>query len=213
MEGGEHMHNKFHIILMALAFVVLLNGCSLKARSSSTIQSDDLQNNLHIDNDLTNENTSTDGTSNIDEIITPTESPNKDNEVDLMQKAVKSKKTVYEGIYYDEITLYYEGTTSDSILYFYTLYLSNITETSFDFYIDKSAWNADTHEQEIILNTAYFIDDSSKAEYISKDGAITMYFEFPTEEDHFPKIIAISGYEPLEGKTFYNNSIPGHESG
>ena len=85
------MHNKFHIILMALAFVVLLNGCSLKARSSSTIQSDDLQNNLHIDNDLTNENTSTDGTSNIDEIITPTESPNKDNEVDLMQKAVKSK--------------------------------------------------------------------------------------------------------------------------
>ena len=135
MKVGEHMHNKLHIILMALAFVVLLSGCTLKIRSSSTIQSDDLQNNSHTD-----------------------------HEADLMQKAVKSQKTVYEGNYIDEITYSYEGTTSDSILYYYVLNLSNITETSFDFYIEKYDWNSDAIEHEVLLSTAYFIDDGTVAE-------------------------------------------------
>ena len=134
----------------------------------------------------------------------------KSNENNLsINSPVSSKLQLYEGRYFDS-KVYTEG---PKLTHYFEVIISNITETSFDF----SFYEVDkyTNEKKIIFhtNTAIFIEDGTFAAFYGKD--YTLNFTFPDGHESHPVVtdMKISGFPPLEGLTFLNNGIPGHEFG
>ncbi|MBW6411527.1 hypothetical protein [Clostridium weizhouense] len=64
-----------------------------------------------------------------------------------------------------------------------------------------------------LTNTAYFTGDGTKATFYGND--YTLNFTFPNNHDAYPVVtdMEIFGFKGLEGKTYVNNGIPGHEFG
>ena len=125
---------------------------------------------------------------------------------------VKGKVQLYEGIYFDS-KRYGEDRPNP----YCEVVISNITDTSFDFTVNEVMIldSGDKREKKVIFlkNTAIFIGDGTKAAFYGKDYILN--FEFPDDHREFPIVtdIKISGFEPLEGKIYLNNGIPGHEFG
>lgn len=127
---------------------------------------------------------------------------------DTSPKETKGKLQLHEGRYFDDKV--YGQRLSDT---FYEIHISNISETSFDFTIYEVV--TETREKEIIFetNTANFIEDGTKAAFYGEDQ--TLNFTFPDNHESHPVVtdIVVTGFEPLEGNTYVNNGIPGHEFG
>lgn len=89
-----------------------------------------------------------------------------------------------------------------------------MTDTSFDFTVYQVVDVVKKEKKVIFLkNTAIFTGDGTKAAFYGKD--YTLHFTFPNNHNAYPDVtdMEISGFKPLEGKTFVNNRIPGHEFG
>ena len=188
------------LLILSLAFSNILIGCSI---NTSTTDS-----NIKKDSSVSQDEKKEISKDSSKE-VNPTENLVKDEKNISTQTAkVSGKVKVYEGRYFDE------SNYGDHILTtFCEVVISNITDTSFDFTIYQS--NAQTGEKKVIFlkNTAVFIGDGTKAAFYGK--SYTLNFTFPNNHGAYPVVtdMKISGFEPLEGKTYVNNGIPGHEFG
>ena len=127
---------------------------------------------------------------------------------------VKSTVQLYEGTYFDEgVYKYVDLPETESPFVYCQIEISRITDTSFDFTISEIVMS--TGESTVIFpaSTAFFTGDGSEATYEGKDQ--TLHFKFPHDQDLYPIIrdMKITGLPKLEGNTYINNNIPGHEAG
>lgn len=145
--------------------------------------------------------------------VNPADKPVKDesskNNVPPKTAEVIGKVKLYEGIYFDDKCY------GDDVLKPYCeVAISNVTDTSFDFTVYQVVDVVKKEKKVIFLkNTAVFTGDGTKAAFYGKD--YTLHFTFPNNHNAYPVVtdMEISGFKPLEGKTFVNNGIPGHEFG
>lgn len=204
------------VIAVAVTLVV---GCSTLTNSKSTAANttDKVTENQPASNsELTqiNSNTKTDPTAPVKEQnVTSTEksvtAENTKNPVSEEATKVKGKFKLYEGIYFDNKR--YGGTLLNT---YCEVAISNVTDTSFDFTVYQVVDSLKNKKKVIFLkNTAVFVGDGTKAAFKGKE--YTINFSFPNNHNALPAVtdMTISGFGPLEGTTFVNNGIPGHEFG
>ena len=124
-----------------------------------------------------------------------------------------SHKIIYEGCYFDGGVYQYwtEMPLSESPMIYCEIWISNVTETTFDFLIKEVVMATDERTIVLPLSTAIIVNNGWGAIYEGEE--FTLSFEFPDDPNKFPKEITVDGWEKLEGNTYMNNSIPGHESG
>ena len=124
-----------------------------------------------------------------------------------------SAKTIYEGCYFDEGVYQYWTSMplSESPMIYCEIWISNVTETTFDFLIKEVVMATDERTIILPLSTAKIVNNGWSAIYEGEE--FTLSFEFPDAPDTFPKHITVDGWEKLEGNTYMNKEIPGHESG
>lgn len=180
------------LILITVIALVGLSGCKSSDTSASNNNSATLSS---LASDTKNTITST-----------PTSTPLASESTTPAK--VSSKVKLYEGTYFDNRRF------GDTVLKSSCeIIISNVTDTSFDFTIYQS--DAETKEKKVIFlkNTATFVGDGKSAAFYGKN--YTLNFSFPNNHNAYPVVtdIKISGFEPLEGKTYVNNGIPGHEFG
>lgn len=122
-------------------------------------------------------------------------------------------KIIYEGCYFDEGVAQYWGEIplSESPMIYCEIWISNVTETTFDFLIKEVVMATDERTIVLPLSTAKIVNNGWGAIYEGEE--FTLSFEFPDDPDIFPKYITVDGWEKLEGNAYMNNKIPGHESG
>lgn len=113
---------------------------------------------------------------------------------------------VYEGEYGYDLSK-----TGLPVNEYYTVTVENVTENSFDFTIYYVDENAGSREVVFRTHTAIFEEDGTVARY--HGSQYELEFTFPDDRNCLPDAVdmQISGYAPVEGMTFCNNSIPGHE--
>ena len=121
-------------------------------------------------------------------------------------EAVQAKVNVYEGEYRYEYVM-----TGLVVPEYYKVKVSNVTDTSFDFTIYYVNETEGSEEVVFRTHTAVFVGDGMEAVYDGVDYYLT--FTFRDYHEAYPDAtdMEISGYGPVEGMTFSNNSIPGHE--
>lgn len=153
-----------------------------------------------------NTNSNSNNNSVTNNSIDPNDSSNSNNNNLTAPSKTQSKVQLYEGAYFD--VKRFGGVQLKN---YCEVIISNITETSFDFTIYQV--DLDKDEREIIFNTntAIFINDGTVAAFYGKD--YTLNFTFPDNHESHPVVtdMQISGFAPLEDKTYVNNGIPGHE--
>ncbi|MBE6067042.1 MAG: hypothetical protein E7211_04970 [Clostridium lundense] len=134
-------------------------------------------------------------------------SPEKDKDNASVQTAkVSGKVKLYAGTYFDDRRF------GDNILESSCeVVISNIKDNSFDFTIYQVDAKTKNKKVMFLTNTAVFIGDGTKAAFYGKN--YTLNFTFPNNHRAHPVVtdMMISGFAPLEGKTYVNNGIPGHE--
>lgn len=203
---------KVSIILICLSFISIFVGCSSYKNESEPISTATEQSSVdekkQADINNTNPTNSTNSIQSTSDSSTNEQAvKDEKNNISQDKKEVIGKVKLYDGIYFDDRRF------GDTILKNYCeVKISNITDTSFDFTVyevDESG------NKKVIFNTnkAVFIDDGTKAAFYGKK--YTLYFTFPNKHNAEPIVtdIEISGFEPLEGNTYVNNGIPGHEFG
>lgn len=95
---------------------------------------------------------------------------------------------------------------------YYEVSVSNITDTSFDFTVYLMDGASDTIKETMFAtNTAIFTGDGTTAAYYGKQ--YNLFFSFPDYHSSYPDVtdMVVSGFWAIEGKTFSNNGVPGHE--
>lgn len=114
---------------------------------------------------------------------------------------------LYAGAYRDNSVFIPENGWND----YYSLVVSNITDTSFDFTIYRMDCNDSIKETMFATNTAVFTGDGTTAFYDGQQYDLT--FTFPDYHLSLPDVtdIQVSGFWATEGITFANNHVPGHE--
>lgn len=188
------------VFILCLSLTFILVGCNSDKKANNYIQA-------------TNENGSKDINNPIQSTkISPNEQLVKDkNNVSQKITKVNSKVKLYDGAYFDNR---YFG---DNILKNYCeVVISNITNTSFDFTVyEVNNLDGKKEDKKVIFltNTAVFTGDGMKATFYG--NSYTLNFTFPNNHNSYPAVtdMEISGFKPLEGKTYVNNGIPGHEFG
>lgn len=139
------------------------------------------------------------------------EAPN-DN---LSESAVSATVQLNDINYFDEsILAFHEDNVVDGQYIaddYYELVITNVTDTTFDFTVFEV--NAETGAGEVVFltNTAVFTGDGATAAFYGNE--YTLSFSFPDNHSSYPVVtsIEVSGFSPIEGITFTNNSIPGYE--
>lgn len=133
-------------------------------------------------------------------------------ELESEETGVKAKVKMHAGTYFDEIIYTWASGEAESSPYC-EFDISNVTDTSFDFAIYQR--ESDTSGRSLIFkkHTAVFTGDGMEAVYNGEQ--YTIRFSFPDERQAFPDVVdmKVSGFGPVEGATFVNNGIPGHEFG
>ncbi|MDR3597219.1 hypothetical protein [Clostridium sp.] len=117
---------------------------------------------------------------------------------------------MYEGTYFDDGLF---GDDDLKLKKYCEVVISNVINTSFDFTIYEVDRYTKNRKVIFLKNTAVFIGDGTKATFYGND--YTLNFTFPNYHGAYPTVtdMEISGFKPLEGKTYVNNSISGHEFG
>lgn len=127
------------------------------------------------------------------------------------EEGVKAKVKMYEGEYFDEILYSYVDSEVEFSPYC-EFHISNVTDTSFDFEI----YEVGEKEKKTLIfkkHTAVFTGDGMQAVYNGNE--YTLSFTFPDERNAYPDVVdlRVSGFAPVEGRTYVNNMVPGHEFG
>lgn len=114
---------------------------------------------------------------------------------------------LYAGSYRDNSVFIPENGWND----YYSLVISNITDTSFDFTIYLMDYTDSIKETIFATNTAVFTGNGTSAFYDGTQYDLT--FTFPDYHNALPDVtdIQVSGFWAVEGITFANNGVPGHE--
>lgn len=198
------LFNKKSIIATVIAVSVLFTvGCSSTPKKTNTPLADTKVNTeskkpstseVAVNSNSSSNSTTTSNAQNITETA--------------KNSVVKAKVKLHEGIYFDDKCY------GDTLLKNYCeLYIFNITDTSFDFLVYQVDAEKKVKKVIFLKNTATFIGDGTKAVFNGKD--YTLNFTFPNNHGAYPIAtdIVVSGFKPLEGKTYVNNTIPGHEFG
>lgn len=196
------------VLILCLSLIFILVGCNSDKKANKSIQATNEQNSVDEkkETDLNNTN-SIQSTK-----ISPNEQVVKDkNNVSQKITKVNGKVKLYDGTYFDDSCF------GDNILKNYCeVVISNVTNTSFDFTVyEVNVLDGKTEDRKVIFltNTAVFTGDGMKATFYGNN--YTLNFAFPNYHNAYPVVtdIEISGFEPLEGKIYVNNGIPGHEFG
>ncbi len=182
---------KISVMLICLSFIFIFIGCSSNKNEEKYTSTAAGQSSVDDKKEKDNEQAVK------DESKAP---QNKDK--------VIGKVKLFDGVYYDDRRI------GDNILKDYCeVEISNITDTSFDFTVYEVNVSEGEKNKKVIFrtNTAVFTGDGMKAAFYGKK--YTLQFTFPNYHNAEPIAtdIEISGFEPLEGKTYANNGIPGHE--
>lgn len=201
---------KNFILILCLSFILTLSGCSNDKKANNDYQTKAVseQNNIDKkqDTDSNNKNsTQAAETSQNEQAV-------KDENINSQKvNEVYGKVKLYEGTYFDDKRFGENGVKN-----YCEVEISNVTNTSFDFTIYKVNESDGKKENKKVIflkNTAVFVEDGTKAAFYGKE--YTLKFTFPNKHNAY--IVAtdmeISGFQPLEGKTYVNNKIPGHEFG
>lgn len=129
----------------------------------------------------------------------------------LVANDTSGKVKLYEGIYFDNAVY---KSVDHSLKEYYEIAISNVKDTSFNFTVYKMV-DSEKKIKKVVFptNTATFTDNGTKANFNGKNS--TIQFTFPDYHHAYPAVtdMEICGLKELEGKTFVNNAIPGHEFG
>ena len=216
------------VLILCLSFIFILVGCNSDNKSNKSISSTNEKQTLEdgskdINNSIQcyNEQNSVDekketDLNNTNSIRSTKISPNKEatkdkNNVSQKITKVNSKVKLYDGTYFDNRRY------GEYILRNYCeIAISNVTNTSFDFTVyEVNNLDGKKEDKKVIFltNTAVFTGDGMKATFYGND--YTLNFTFPNDHNAYPAVtdMEISGFKPLEGNTYCNNGIPGHEFG
>jgi hypothetical protein len=215
------------VLILCLSLIFTLVGCNSDKKANNSIQPtnetqtlEDGSKNINNSKQATNEKNSVDEKKETDlnntnsaqsTKINPNEQVVKDkNNVSQKITKVNSKVKLYNGTYFDDRRF------GDNILKNYCeVVISNVTNTSFDFTVYEINVVDGKKDKKVIFlrNTAVFTGDGTKATFYGND--YTLNFTFPNYHNSYPVVtdMKISGFKPLEGKTYVNNGIPGHEFG
>ncbi|MGH4124267.1 MAG: hypothetical protein ACREV6_15180 [Clostridium sp.] len=196
------------ILILCLSLIFTLVGCNSDKKSNKFIKATNEQNSVDEkkQTDLNNAN-SIQSTK-----ISPNEQVAKDkNNVSQKITKVTSKVKLYDGTYFDNKRFGEHMLTN-----YCEVVISNVTNTSFDFTVyEVNVVNGKKENKKAIFltNTAVFTGDGMKASFYG--NSYTLNFTFPNYHGAHPAVtdMEISGFKPLEGKTYVNNGIPGHEFG
>lgn len=214
------------VLTLCLSLVFILAGCN-SGRTTNTSTQATKENQTLEDNskDINTPVKATNEQNNADEKkepdlnnknstqpieVTPNKPSVKNNDSQKITK-VNSKVKLYEGTYFDNRRF------GDNVLKNYCeVVISNISNTSFDFTVyEINELDGKKENKKVIFltNTAVFTGDGRSATFYGKN--YTLNFTFPNNHNAYPIVtdMEISGFEPLEGKTYVNNGIPGHEFG
>lgn len=204
---SKFLKKKFILVILSLFFSNILTGCSI---NKSTTDSSNKENSS-ISQDEEKE-TSKDSSKEVNstEKLEKDEnnvSPEKDkNSTSSQTSKVSGKVKLYAGTYFDDRRF------GDNILESSCeVVISNVRDNSFDFTIYEVDTKTENKKVIFLTNTAVFIGDGTKAAFYGKN--YTLNFTFPNNHRAYPVVtdMMISGFAPLEGKTYVNNGIPGHE--
>lgn len=122
---------------------------------------------------------------------------------------VKAKVKIYEATYTDA-EIYGDNPHPDITC---EIDISNVTETSFDFTIYEADNKKMTRSLIFRTHTAVFTGDGTEAFYDGKEYDLS--FTFPDYYGAYPDVIhmEITGFAPVEGRTYDFGGVPGHEFG
>ncbi|NKF06723.1 hypothetical protein J1C67_07455 [Clostridium gasigenes] len=216
-------------ILFCLLFsTIFLTSCTLedsqstnKSSDNSTLTEEVTQNSNDspkpkdtttiLDNANTSQDKEKEVSKDSSKEISPTETSGKNEgsktNISPGVSKVKGKVQLYEDTFFDD-RRFGENIPKN----FCEVVISNLTETSFDFMVYEVT-DAKNDDKKVIFlkNTAVFRDDGTKATFYGK--TYTLNFIFPNNHGANSVVtdMKISGFEPLEGKTYCNNKIPVQE--
>ncbi|MCY6372625.1 hypothetical protein [Clostridium ganghwense] len=190
-------------VILSLLFSNILVGCSI---NTPPTDSDNKKNSSILQDE--EKKISKDSSKEVNPTEKLGEDENYKNNLSPETAKVSGKVKLYEGTYFDDSCF------GDNILKtFYEVVISNVTDTSFDFTVYQS--DAETGDKEgiFLTNTAVFTVYGTEASFYGNN--YTLHFTFPDYHGAYPVAtdMEIYGFEPLEGKTYVNNGIPGHEFG
>lgn len=136
------------------------------------------------------------------------ETPKTDSET---SEGVPATVILYEGMYFAEEVYKMAADLGDGI--YCEIDISNITDTSFDFTVYEVNESEETRSMIFKTQTAVFQGDGTTAVYNGKE--YTLNFTFPDYHTSLPHVtdMEVTGFALLEGETYMNNSVPGHEFG
>ncbi|WP_097027405.1 hypothetical protein [Clostridium peptidivorans] len=200
---AKFLKKEFILVILSLLFSNILIGCSIDKSTTASYN----KKNSSISQGEKKE-ISKDSSKEVNSTEKLGEDENYKNNISPETVKVSGKVKLYEGTYFDDRRF------GDNILESsYEVVISNVRDTSFDFTICQL--DAETGERKVIFltNTAVFIGDGTKAAFYGKN--YTLNFTFPNNHGAYPVVtdMKVSGFQPLEGKTYVNNGIPGHEFG
>lgn len=126
-------------------------------------------------------------------------------------QGVPAAVILYEGTYFAEEVYKMAAELGDGI--YCEIDVSNITDTSFDFTVYEVNELEETRNMIFKTHTAVFQGDGTTAVYNGKE--YTLNFTFPDYHTSLPHVtdMEVTGFAPLEGETYMNNSVPGYEFG
>lgn len=201
---------KIFAFTLCLSYILTFAGCSNDKKANNDYQTQVVSepNNIDIkqEADSNNKNsTQTAETSQNEQAV------NDKNINSQKVSEVYGKVKLYEGTYFDD-----KRFGEDGVKNYCEVEISNVTNTSFDFTIyevNESEGKKENKKVIFLKNTAVFIEDGTKAAFYGKE--YTLNFAFPNKHNAYIVVtdMEISGFKPLEGKTYVNNKIPGHEFG
>lgn len=210
------------VLILCLSLIFTLVGCNSDKKEDKSIQASNEKQTLESDTKDNNTkqttgekketNSNTANSAQSTEISSSKQAVKDNNNVSQKITKVNSKVKLYAGTYFDS-GVYGENGKKD----YCEVVISNITNTSFDFtvyHVTENMPNGKKDREVIFLkNTAFFIEDGTKAAFYGKKYRLN--FTFPNNHNAYPIVtdMEISGFQPLEGNDYVNNGIPGHEFG
>lgn len=213
---AKFLKKKFILVILSLFFANILIGCSI---NKSTTDSSNKENSSisqdeekETSKDSSKEVNSTEKLGKDENNISPEKDKNNTsaqitkNNISPQTAKISGKVKLYEGTYFDDRRF------GDNILESSCeVVISNVKDTSFDFTIYQVDTKTENKKVIFLTNTAVFIGDGTKAAFYGKN--YTLNFTFPNNHRAYPVVtdMQISGFAPLEDKTYVNNGIPGHE--
>lgn len=201
---------KILVLTLCLSFILILVGCNSDKKVITTIQTTNENQTLEDNSKDTNTPTANEQNSvgerkEIDANTNSTETrpeeqvvKEKKNDSQKITK-VNRKINLYNGTYLDES---YLGHDISKLKTYCEIVISNVTNTSFDFTVYEVDRETESKKVIFLTNTAVFTGTGMTATFYGHD--YTLNFTFPNITD-----IKISGFKPLEGKTYINTGIPG----